>query len=200
MKILYSALLSLALSSCAVLQQPTPQEKLATLVEQHPELTATETIRVEVPVVVPQVEFRTQYVPVRDTLREQRESLRLDSLLRHVEASLDSAQRAAARHQVIKYVQSRPVLNDTLCFDTLGVKGWVWREADTYQVWVVRKAIEATSKTDVVATKLVPCPDAPEYLWYDPRGWPWWWSFLAGLVAGVGFCLVICSLVLRATR
>ncbi|TGE23549.1 hypothetical protein [Hymenobacter metallicola] len=188
------------LASCVAGHQPTPQQKLATLVEQHPELTAKETIRVEVPVVVPQVEFQIKYVPVRDTLREQREGLGLDSLLRHMDASLDSVQRAAARSQVAAYVRSRPVLNDTLCFDTLGVKGWVWRTGTTYQIWVVRKSIEATGKTDVVATKLVPCPSAPEYLWYDPRGWPWWMSFLAGLVVGVGFCLVICSLVLRATR
>ncbi|GGF22285.1 hypothetical protein GCM10011383_37400 [Hymenobacter cavernae] len=197
---LLACALLLGATSCAVLQRPTPEQKVAKFLTEHPNILSKETIRVEVPVRIPQIEFRTQYIPVRNVIREQRDSVQLDSLLHQVEISLDSVQRAAARHKVLQWVESRPTLQDTLCFDTLGVSGRVWRTGNAYQLWVVRKDIETKASTAVVATKLKPCPRLLVYAWYEVEGWPWWLLLLCGAIVGAGLTYFIFSLAIRAAR
>ncbi|MCC3159514.1 hypothetical protein LJ737_19890 [Hymenobacter sp. 15J16-1T3B] len=184
---LVTALLLASVSSCKLLDRPSPQEKLAALVEQHPELTAPETLRLQVPVVVPQVEVRTVYRPSpADSARHAFDLVRLDSLLHRAEVSLDSAQRAAATSRIRQWIRAQPVPLDTLCFDTLGVQGNVWYARGAYQLWLVRKELHTTAPATVVQQQLRPCPAAPVFAWYDPQGWPWYWVFLAGIVVGVG--------------
>lgn len=191
-------LLLAALAGCKLLERPTPQEKLAELVQQHPELVAPETIRVQVPVVVPRVEVRTQYRPSpADSTRHALDLVRLDSLLHRAEVSLDSVQRRAATARIRQWIRAQPVPLDTLCFDTLGVVGNVWYAHGAYQLWLERRKIRTTAPAQVVRQQLRPCPPALAYAWYDPQGWPWYWVFLLGVVAGVGLSYGVFSLILH---
>lgn len=188
------------LASCSVLQPETPQQKLVSLVEKHPELAVADTVHDTVTVEIPRIEFRKVFVPVVDTVQQRADRALLDSLLNRVELSLDSVQRAAARQQIQQWAAQRPVLNDTLCFDTLGVQGRVWRDGSTYQLWLERKHLTASAPVEVVVEKLMPCPPAPSYLWYDPRGWPYWLLLTAGFITGVVVSFGLFRAALTAAR
>ncbi len=197
--LLLLAALLITCSSCRLLR-PTPAEKLADLVAAHPELARTDTIHDTVRVYVPQVEIRRVFVPVPDTVREQLERHTLDSLLSQLDVSLDSVQHVAARSRVLQWMLRRPVLHDTLCFDTLGVMGRVWRVGHTYQLWIVRKALTQDVPTQHVVTRLLPCPPAPVYAWYDPKGWAWWLLLGAGFLGGVAVCYGLFRLAIYSAR
>ncbi|AHJ98937.1 hypothetical protein [Hymenobacter swuensis] len=184
MKTLLLASCALLLSSCAALR-PTPEQKLATLVERYPQLVVADTVRDTVVVEIPSIEFRKVFVPVSDTARLQADRASIDSLLARVEATLDSAQYVATRDGIYQWAQERPVLYDTLCFDTLGVQGRVWRDGQAYRLWVQRKQMTASKPVEIVVTKLTPCPPAPFYPLYDPRGWAWWLLVAVGFAGGV---------------
>ncbi len=187
--------LALASTACSPLARlrATPEQRLSTLLTQHPQLRQPDTIRVQVPYEVPRIEFRTQYVPVHDTVWQQRESSQLDTLINKLQGSLDSVQKVAARANLHRLLDNRPVLRDTLCFDTLGVKGLVWREGRTYQIHITRAAIRDTASGSAAVSKLAPCPSqpAPSFAWYDPRGWlwPWYAWLLIGFALGILLCL-----------
>lgn len=199
MKALLLASCALLLGSCATLR-PTPEQKLATLVERYPELATADTVRDTVTVEIPRIEFRQVFVPVPDTARLQADRASIDSLLARVEATLDSAQYVATRDGIYQWAQERPVLYDTLCFDTLGVQGRVWRDGQAYRLWVQRKQITASKPVQIVVDKLTPCPPAPFYPFYDPRGWLWYWVALAGFAAGGVFTCWLFGLTFRSAR
>ncbi|OON67818.1 hypothetical protein [Hymenobacter sp. CRA2] len=201
MKPTHTLILLAVLTGCRLLERPTPQQQVAELLAEHPELTVPETVRVQVPVVLPAAEARVVYRPSpADSARHVLDVRRLDSLLRQAEVSLDSVQRRAATRRVREWVHSRPVPLDTLCFDTLGVRGRVWYQSGGYQLQLVRKALRTTAPAQVVRQQLRPCPPAPHYAWYQPAGWPWWWVFVAGAAAGVVCSYALFNLSLRALR
>jgi hypothetical protein len=184
--ILLAVLMGLA-SSCALLRK-TPAEKVADLLAAHPELAAPETIRVAVPYEVPAVRFEKELVPVFDTIYVQRDATALDSLLSQLQGRLDSAQRVATTAQLHRLLLSRPVLNDTLCFDTLGVAGQFWRVGRAYRLRITRAPITGTAVAPpVVVQKLQACTTCAELSWYNPArwGWPWFVWLGIGLVLGV---------------
>lgn len=201
--LLFLATVLLCATSCKLLERPTPQQKLADLVEQHPELAVRDTVRDTVRVEVPRVVFQKVFVPVIDSARTQAERHQLDSLLSRVELRLDSVQRLAVRQRMQQWLASRPVLDDTLCFDTLGVMGRVWRTGTAYQLWLERKAITQDVAREVVVDKLTPCSPCALpliYAWYDPRGWPWWLLLAAGFSSGVAVCYTLFRLAINAAR
>jgi hypothetical protein len=183
--ILLAVLMGLA-SSCALLRK-TPAEKVAELLLQHPDLVAAETIRVAVPYAVPAASFERVLVPVHDTIYVQRAATVLDSLLSQLQGRLDSAQRVATTAQLHRLLLSRPVLNDTLCFDTLGVAGQFWRVGRAYRLRITRAPITGTATAPpVVVRKLQPCTTCAELSWYNPAGWGlvWWHWLLIGVLLG----------------
>ena len=198
MKILLLASATLLLTSCAALR--TPEKKAADFIAKHPELVKPETLKIYVPFHVPQVHIRKEFVPVHDTVWIQREAFQLDSLISNLQASLDSTQKAAVKAVVTPFVLDRPVLRDTLCFDTLGVKGRFWRVGRNYKLEIIRAAIRGNAAGTVVAPKLKTCPEVLHFSWYDPRGWVWWWLLFLGFAAGASITWGLFSLTLRAAR
>ncbi|MDF7813613.1 hypothetical protein [Hymenobacter sp. YC55] len=185
-------------SSCAVLQSP--EKKVADFVANHPDLVRPETVKVYVPFRVPQVIIRKEFVPVHDTVWIQREAWQLDSLISNLQASLDSTQKAAVKAAVTPFVLDRPVLRDTLCFDTLGVQGRFWRVGRNYKLEIIRAAIQGRAAGTVIAPKLRIYPQVLHFSWYDPRGWVWWWLLFLGFAAGASLTWCLFSLTLRAAR
>jgi hypothetical protein len=167
--------------------RPTPEQQLGTLLTAHPELTVADTITVRDTVVVAKVEVRTRYVAVPNVQRERRDSLQLDSLLNHLSAELDTAQRKAAQSVVHRLLRQRPHFPDTLCFDTLGVHGRIWQQGNVYQIRLTRDAIKAPVAAKAVVARLKPCTTVT---WYDPRTWPWLWV-LAGFAGGILLSLLL---------
>jgi len=181
MRIFFALLLGslLALASCTLLKPTTAEQKIANFIQRHPEVAYRDTIRDTVRVEIPRIEIRKIFVA--DTAQQRRDRVLLDSLLNNVETALDSVQRAAARQRIQQWAAKRPVLNDTLCIDTLGVMGRIWRDGNTYQVWLERKGFTASAPVQTVVDQLKPCPPAPHFPWYDPRGFVWWQSMLLGM-------------------
>ncbi len=176
---------SLALANCSTVR-PTPERQLDALLTAHPTLTVRDTITVHDTVTIQAVKVETRYVAVPNVVRERRDSLQLDSLLAHLSAELDTAQRKAAQSSIHRLVRQRPYFPDTLCFDTLGVHGRIWQRGNVYTIKLTRDAITrpVTATTVVTRLKAGNCPAA---IWYDPRTWPWAWV-LAGFVGGILLC------------
>jgi hypothetical protein len=183
---LLAVLLMLA-GSCspfaALRGNPSPAEQLAELLAKYPELAKPETTFVTTPYAVPEVRFDTVLVPVHDTVYVKQEASQLDSLIDRLQGRLDSAQRVATRAQLHRLLTDRPVLRDTLRFDTLGVAGKFWRVGRGYHLQITRARITGSVARPVVQQKLLP---AKQYAFYDPAGWglPWWAWLLLGVVLG----------------
>lgn len=182
------AAVSLCLASCSV-SRPTPEQQLGKLLTAHPELAAPDTITVHDTVVVAKLEVQTHYVAVPNVVRERRDSLQLDSLLAHLSAEIDTAQRKAAQSSIHRLVRQRPHFPDTLYFDTLGVHGRIWQQGNVYQIRLTRDAIKAPIAAKAVVARLKPC-NCPVITWYDPRTWPWLWV-LAGFAGGILLSLLL---------
>lgn len=189
------AVLLMMACSCSPLRElrKTPGQKVADLIELHPELIKPETVQVRVPFYVPQVVIKKELIPVHDTIYLQREASELDSLLTGLKSSLDSAEHAAAQLKLQQFVLSRPVLHDTLCFDTLGVRGRIWRNDRVYKLEIIRAAITDTTTGAAVVGRLAPCPplqQLPGLAWYNPAAWalPWYVWLLLGIILGI--CLL----------
>jgi hypothetical protein len=189
---------ALLLSSCSLpgalrRHHDTPAEAVAKIVAEHPELVAKpETIKVKVYYKVPEIHFEKELVPVYDTVYIQRDANRLDTLVNQLQSRLDSAHLVAVRAQLHKLLMQRPVLTDTLRFDTLGVAGKVWRTGRSYRVHLVRAAIQDTARTQLLQPRLRVLPPAPVAI-YNPAGWglDWWHWLLIGLLLGaLAMCLV----------
>ena len=199
--LLYLLLLLCLATACSVsrllprpAEEPTRAQRreahrIAAFVADHPEMLKKDTVKVTVPFFVPQVQFKTRIVAVHDTVYLRAESNHLDTLLTQLAGSLDSAQRLATNAQVHRLLDNRPVLRDTLCFDTLGVAGKIWLTGRTYQILITRAAVRDTTPARVAVQTLQVCPPAPvvRHAWYDPAGWAWpWWAWLLlGLVGGL---------------
>lgn len=192
---LFCALL-LGLSACNPLRHlfaPNPERELGRLLTAHPELNTRDTVSVTVhdTVTVAKIDVQTRYVAVPNVVREQRDSLQLDSLINKLSASLDTAQRKAAQTSIRRLIRARPIFPDTLCFDTLGVHGRIWQWGNVYNIRLTRDEIKtphtATGKS--VLQRLKPC-SCKSVIWYDPRTWPYLW-LLAGFVAGLFLCFSI---------
>ncbi|MDF7809915.1 hypothetical protein [Hymenobacter sp. YC55] len=196
--LIFGLMAMLLLLSCSPLRElrKTPAEKVAGFIADHPELVRPETVQVKVPFVVPQVRFERSFpVIVHDTIWRQKEASQLDSLINHLSISLDTAQRTATKAKLHQLLDNRPVLRDTLCFDTLGVQGRLWLKDRVYKLEIIRAAIQDTAKGAAVLGKLAPCPPptAPGPLafeWLQPATWavPWWVWLLLGICLGV--CLL----------
>lgn len=199
---LMATLLMLA-CSCSPLRSLSrqPAAKMATLLERHPELIQPETVQVRVPFAVPEVRFERSFYPVHDTIYLQRERTELDSLIRNLTTSLDSAQSVATKAKLQQLLLSRPVLRDTLCFDTLGVRGRIWLADRVYKLEIVRDQIRDTITGPAVVGKLALCPplQAPAYPWFDPAGWalPWWLWLLMGAALGTWLGCYFCISLMR---
>lgn len=191
-------LLALA-TSCSLLLPPAKQaaraeqqaaRKVAALVAAHPGLQKPDTVKVPVPFYVPRVQFKIRYLAQLDTVRQQQEQAQLDMLINQLRTSLDSAASAATKAKLHQLLDSRPVLRDTLCFDTLGVAGKIWLSGRTYQVQIVRAPVVGTVTGSAVVSRLAPCPPMPAALelpWYNPESWalPWYLWLLIGIVTGL---------------
>ncbi|MBO2009174.1 hypothetical protein [Hymenobacter negativus] len=181
-----------ALSGCSVFRS-TPEQKLAQLVADNPHLVTTDTVTVTVhdTVTVAKVEFQTKYVAVPNVVREQRDSLQLDSLLNKLSASLDTAQHKAAKSNIHRLLRQRPIFPDTLCFDTLGVHGRIWQQGNVYNIRLTRDEIKTphTAQAKAAYQRLTPC-DCKPVIWYDPSTWPYLW-LLAGFMGGIALCLIL---------
>ncbi|MDO7877375.1 hypothetical protein Q5H93_21720 [Hymenobacter sp. ASUV-10] len=180
------AIASLALSSCKLgkLFEPSPERQLGRLLTAHPELAAADTVTIHDTITVPQVHVETKFVYRANPAREHTDSLRLDSLLQKLETHLDTASRRATVREVFQYVRTeRPRFPDTLCFDTLGLRGKVWRTGSAYQISLTRKEIRQPHAARAVVARLKPCDCAP-LVWYDPRTWPYGW-LLCGILIGL---------------
>lgn len=189
---LFLAAALLAASACNPLRHilaPTPEQQLERFAAKHPGLARIDTVTVRDTVVVAKVEVRTRFVAVHDTVREQRDSLRLDSLLSRLSTSLDSAQHKAAKASIHQLLRQRPIFPDTLCFDTLGVHGRIWQRGNIYSIRLTRDEIRTPHEAKAAFQRLVPCACKPT-IWYDPRTWPWLWV-LAGFVAGNLLCFTL---------
>ena len=189
MRLLLAFLLCLTLGSCAVsrLLRPTPEQQLSRLVARHPELSHRDTVTIRDTVTVPAVRVETKFVYRPDPARERADSLNLDSLLQKLETSLDTAKRRAATREVFRYIRvARPAFPDTLCFDTLGLRGKVWRAGSQYRISLLRREIRQPHEAKAIVTTLKPCT-CKTVIWYDPRTWPWLWV-LAGFGAGCLLC------------
>lgn len=183
---------ALALSSCGVgkLFRPSPEQQLSRLVARHPELQRTDTVMVHDTITVPTLQVETRFVFTPNVVRERADSLQLDSLLQKLETSLDTAKRRATTREVFRYIRAeRPRFPDTLCFDTLGLRGKVWRTGSAYRISLMRKEIRQPHTAKAVVATLHPC-DCATTIWYDPRTWPWLWV-LAGFVAGNLLCFTL---------
>jgi hypothetical protein len=178
--------LLLALTSCSVFR-PTPEQKLAGLVAENPQLATTDTVTVTIhdTVTVTKIEVQTRYIAAPNVVRERRDSLQLDSLLSRVSASLDTAQRKAAQSSIHRLVRQRPIFPDTLCFDTLGVHGRIWQRGNVYTIRLTRDEIKTphTARARAAFQRLTACT-CKSVTWYDPRTWPWLW-LLAGFAGGI---------------
>ncbi len=169
--------------------------QLGRLLTAHPELLTRDTVLVHDTITVPVLRVETRFVGRTDPVRASTDSLRfaaaLDSLLHRLQTSLDTAGRRAAVRGVQAVVgRARPRFPDTLCFDTLGLRGQVWRTGAAYRLRLTRAETRLAHAVPVLATTLHPCdcPTAP--LWHDPRTWPWAW-LLAGFAGGVFTCLLL---------
>ncbi len=182
----------LCLTACNPLRHlftPTPEQALERFVSAHPELAKTDTLTIHDTVTVTKIEVRTRYVAAPNPVREQRDSVRLDSLLTRLGASLDTAQRKAAQSSIHRLIRQRPIFPDTLCFDTLGVHGRVWQRGNVYNIRLTRDAIRTPHEAKAAFQRLVPC-DCHSPIWYDPRTWPYLW-LLAGFLGGIALCLIL---------
>jgi hypothetical protein len=180
----------LSLTACNPLRHvfaPSPAQALEKFAAQHPELTRVDTVTVRDTVVVAKVEVHTRFVALPNPVREQRDSLQLDSLLNKVSASLDTAQRKAAQFSLHRLIRARPIFPDTLCFDTLGVHGRIWQRGNVYSIRLTRDAIRTPHEAKAAFQRLTPCT-CKSPIWYDPRTWPYLW-LLAGFAAGIVLCL-----------
>jgi hypothetical protein len=204
LKLALVAGLALLSSSCSLTRalkphRPTPAEQVAAILAEHPELVAKpETVTVKVYYRVPEVHFEKELVPVYDTVYVQREASQLDTLVNQLQSRLDSAHLVAVRHQLHQLLTDRPVLRDTLRFDTLGVKGKIWRVGRNYRLTVTRAAIQDTARGKAAIKQLQVLP--PVHLpFYNPAGWalPWYVWLLLGLVLGGLAGFRICYLLTR---
>lgn len=210
------ALASLLSSSCSPLSQlprnerqaARQAEKVADFIAAHPELMKKDTVQVYTAFRVPEIHIRKAFYPVHDTIWLKQESTYLDSLLNNLATSLDSAQAAAAKAKVHQLLDGRPVLRDTLCFDTLGVAGKVWLTGRTYQLIITRAAISGQATGQHVCQVLKPCPPAAPapaaaaLPWYNPEQWalPWYLWFLLGSAFGCWLgCFVCVKLISRTS-
>ena len=136
---------------------------------------------------------------MHDTIYVQQERAQLDSLVERLQTSLDSAQAAAVKARLQQLLLSRPVLRDTLCFDTLGIRGKIWLNGRNYKLAIIRDAIQDTARTEVVTGRLAPCPSLPPFSLFRPGTWgfAWWVWLLAGTVLGL---LLGCSLCIKLQR
>jgi hypothetical protein len=193
--------LALLSSSCsltgALRHKETPAEKVGKLLAEHPELIAKpETVTVKVYYKVPEVHFTRELVPIHDTVWVQREANQLDTLMLQLQQRLDTAQQTAIRAKLHHLLSSRPVLHDTLRFDTCGVAGKVWRTGSTYRLYLVRRAIQDTARGRALVPRLQVLPPG-SLPFYNPAGWalPWYVWLLIGLVlgglAGFRICLLL---------
>ena len=183
-----------ALGGCGIrrLLAPPPERQLGRLLTAHPELLTRDTVLVHDTITVPRLRVETRFVYRSDPARAVADSLRLtaglDSLLRRLQASLDTASHRAAVRGVYKFVQqARPRFPDTLCFDTLGLRGKVWRSGTADRLSLTRATIRQARTVPVLTTTLRPCDCPTALIWYDPRTWPWLWLLL-GFVAGLLLC------------
>ena len=177
---------SLALSSCKLgkLFEPSPERQLGKLLTAHPELAQRDTVTIHDTITVPQVHVETKFVYRANPAREHTDSLRLDSLLQKLETHLDTASRRATVREVFHYVRTeRPRFPDTLCFDTLGLQGKVWRTGSSYHISLTRQEIRQPHAARAVVARLKPC-DCALLVWYDPRTWPYGW-LLCGILIGL---------------
>jgi hypothetical protein len=184
--LLFIAGASLALSSCKLgkIFEPSPERQLGKLLTAHPELAQPDTVTIHDTITVPQVHVETKFVYRTNPVKEQRDSLRLDSLLQKLETHLDTASRRATVREVFHYVRTeRPRFPDTLCFDTLGLRGKVWRNGSNYRISLTRQEIRQPHAARAVVTRLKPC-DCAALVWYDPRTWPYGW-LLVGILLGL---------------
>jgi hypothetical protein len=177
--------------------EPTPEQQLQAVLQQHPELLKPDTIKVAVPVRVPEVRFEKELQQVHDTIYVQQDRAQLDSLLSPLQASLDSVQAVAVKAQLQAWLLQRPVLRDTLCFDTLGVSGKIWLKGRNYGLQVIRAAIQDTARARVVAGRLAACPEQPRFHLFRPATWgfPWYVWLLIGAALGAWLLSGIVSLV-----
>jgi hypothetical protein len=184
--------LSLLASSCSLTSQlrphrAAPAAQLASLLSEHPELVAKpETVKVKVFYRVPEIHFEKELVPVYDTVYITRERGQLDSLVNQLQSRLDSVQVVAVRHQLHQLLSGRPVLRDTLRFDTLGVSGKIWRVGQHYKINLVRRALQGSTTGPALVPRLREALP-PRYPFYNPAGWPlsWWAWLLIGLLLGL---------------
>lgn len=182
----------LTVSACNPLRHvfaPSPEQELERFAAKHPELARVDTVTVRDTIVVAKVEVHTRFVAVHDTVREQRDSLQLDTLINQLSASLDTAQRKAAQASIHRLIRTRPIFPDTLCFDTLGVHGRIWQQGNVYNIRLTRDAIRTPHEAKAAFQRLVPC-DCKPLIWYDPRTWPYLW-LLAGFMGGIALCLIL---------
>jgi hypothetical protein len=174
--------------------KPTPEQQLSAVLEQHPELLKPDTVKVAVPILVPQVSFVQSLKQPLDSVYARQDGAQLDSLLCQLQASLDTARAAAVKAQLQRWLLSRPVLRDTLRFDTCGVRGKVWLKGRNYQLFIVRAAIQDTARGKVLRKRFA-APVAPAFHIFRPATWGFpWWLWLAigaalGTWLGCGFCI-----------
>jgi hypothetical protein len=208
------AVLALLAGSCSPFaalrpKRPTPEQRaaatVAELLQRYPGLVQPETVQVRVPFAVPEIHFERELVPIHDTIYVQREATTLDSLLAGLQGRLDSAQRVATTAQLHRMLLDRPVLRDTLCFDTLGVAGKFWRVGRTYRLLITRGRIDGHATGPVVLQQLgtSACPGAEPFSLFRPRTWglPWYaWQglgLLLGLLLGLVLGFLLCRTLTR---
>lgn len=178
---------SALLGSCGVtrLFEPSPARQLAKLVAAHPELQTRDTVTVHDTITVPQLRVETRFVYRANVVRERADSLKLDSLLQKLESSLDTAKRRATTKEVFRYLRAeRPRFPDTLCFDTLGLRGKVWHSGNAYRISLVRQQIRQGHAAKAVVARLKPCDCDTPATWYLPYTWPRWAIFWPAFLLG----------------
>jgi hypothetical protein len=178
-------------------RKPTAEQELSTVLAAHPELLKPDTISVAVPVRVPEVRFEKELVQVHDTVYVQQERAELDTLIEHLQTSLDTAQATAVKGKLHQLLLQRPVLRDTLCFDTLGISGKIWLKGRNYKLQLIRAAIADTARTRVVTGRLAACPELERFHLFRPATWgfPWYVWLLIGAALGAWLLSGIVSLV-----
>jgi hypothetical protein len=174
--------------------KPTPEQQLSAVLQAHPELLKPDTVKVMVPILVPQVSFQQTLKQPLDTVYARQDRAQLDSLLSQLQASLDTAQATAVRAKLQRLLLSRPVLRDTLRFDTCGVRGKVWLKGRNYQLFIVRAAIQDTAKGKVLRPRLAGAV-VPAFSIFRPATWgfPWWLWLAIGAALGTWLGCWFCT-------